>query len=149
MTGALAMGDAARVVSAARRWIGTPFVHGACARGMGTDCLGLVRGLWAEMTGGAAHAAPYPREWPATLGPGALDAALRARLAETEPRPGTVALLRVRSGGAGVHCGVLAERAGAATLIHAYDRAGVVESPLGEAWRRMIVAAFVLGGGDD
>lgn len=39
------------VVIAARRWIGTPYVHQAALRGAGADCLGLVRGVWREVLG--------------------------------------------------------------------------------------------------
>lgn len=33
------------VVLAARRWIGTPYLHQGAARGIGCYCLGLLRGL--------------------------------------------------------------------------------------------------------
>ena len=39
------------VVERARAWIGTPYRHQASCRGAGTDCLGLLRGLWREMLG--------------------------------------------------------------------------------------------------
>ena len=28
------------------RWIGTPYRHQASLKGVGCDCLGLVRGVW-------------------------------------------------------------------------------------------------------
>jgi hypothetical protein len=41
------------------------------------------------------------------------------------------------------HLGILAEADGGhQTVIHAYSGVGVVESPLGEAWRRRVVAVF-------
>lgn len=45
------MTHADQVTSFARSWLGTPFVNGACAIGYGCDCLGLIRGLWAQVTG--------------------------------------------------------------------------------------------------
>ena len=39
------------VVRAARGWIGTPYHHQASVKGVGTDCLGLVRGVWRELYG--------------------------------------------------------------------------------------------------
>jgi len=36
----------AAIVTEARRWIGTPYHHRASLRGVGTDCLGLIRGVW-------------------------------------------------------------------------------------------------------
>ena len=48
----------------ARGWIGTPYHHQASVRGVGTDCLGLVRGVWRELYGREAEAPPpYSRDW--------------------------------------------------------------------------------------
>jgi NlpC/P60 family putative phage cell wall peptidase len=35
-----------RIGAEARAWIGTPDRHQASLKGMGCDCLGLVRGVW-------------------------------------------------------------------------------------------------------
>lgn len=136
-------------VSAARAWIGTPYRHGASLAGAGADCLGLVRGVWRALHG------VEPETPPAYALGGACDgeaAALRAALARhareipvIEARAGDVALMRFEVRGAARHLAVLAEGAdGAPSIIHAYSGVGVVESPLGEAWRRRIVAAFRL-----
>jgi len=37
--------DRFSIVAEARRWIGTPWRHQACKRGVGTDCLGLIVGV--------------------------------------------------------------------------------------------------------
>ena len=34
------------IVAEARAWIGTPYRHQASLKGVGCDCLGLVRGVW-------------------------------------------------------------------------------------------------------
>lgn len=47
-----------RVVIAARAWIGTPYHHQASLMGVGTDCLGLVRGVWRDIHGRDAEAPP-------------------------------------------------------------------------------------------
>ena len=39
------------IVAAARGWIGTPYQHQGSLRGVGCDCLGLVRGVWREVIG--------------------------------------------------------------------------------------------------
>ena len=36
------------IVALARAWIGTPYHHQASVRGVGTDCVGLVRGSFAS-----------------------------------------------------------------------------------------------------
>ena len=53
-----------RIVAAARGWIGTPYVHQASVKGAGTDCLGLVRGIWRELYGPEPEALPaYTPDW--------------------------------------------------------------------------------------
>jgi NlpC/P60 family putative phage cell wall peptidase len=43
--------DPARVIAAARGWLGTPYHDQASAKGAGCDCLGLVRGVWRDLHG--------------------------------------------------------------------------------------------------
>jgi NlpC/P60 family putative phage cell wall peptidase len=94
----------------------------------------------------AGNAARLHADWDETAGEERLWAAARRRLDEIAPSeaaPGDVLLLRMRERGPAKHLGVLASGAeGAPTLIHGYSRRGVVESPLGRAWRRRVVAAF-------
>ncbi len=69
----------ARVVALARRWIGTPYRHQASLKGVGCDCLGLVRGVFAEITGKAAEAPPpYQPDWAERCGVDRLMEAARA-----------------------------------------------------------------------
>jgi NlpC/P60 family putative phage cell wall peptidase len=67
------------IVSAARRWIGTPYLHQASLLHIGCDCLGLVRGVWRETVGEEPETAPpYTPEWAEALGlETVLDAAKR------------------------------------------------------------------------
>ena len=52
------------VVRLARQWVGTPYHHQASKRGVGADCLGLVRGVWRELYGHEAETPPpYTRDW--------------------------------------------------------------------------------------
>jgi NlpC/P60 family putative phage cell wall peptidase len=52
------------VVDAALRWLGTPYRHQASLRGIGCDCLGLVRGVWREIYGREPEAMPaYTADW--------------------------------------------------------------------------------------
>ena len=41
----------ARVIAAARAWLGAPYRHQASALGAGCDCLGLARGVWRALYG--------------------------------------------------------------------------------------------------
>ncbi len=59
----------AGIVEAARQWIGTPYHHQASVRGVGTDCLGLVRGVWRDVYGSDAEMPPaYSRDWAEAAG---------------------------------------------------------------------------------
>ena len=61
------------VVAAARGWLGTPYHHQAALRGVGCDCLGLLRGVWREVVGPEpAHLPPYTRDWAESCGREAL-----------------------------------------------------------------------------
>jgi NlpC/P60 family putative phage cell wall peptidase len=134
------------VVARARAWIGTPYRHQASCRGAGTDCLGLLRGLWREMLGPEPEAVPaYTPDWSEPGRSEDLLAAAGRHLVPVtgEPRPGDVVLLRMRDGGVAKHVGILARSAGGdATLIHAYSGHGVVESPLTPAWARRVAGVF-------
>ena len=46
----------AEIVRAARSWIGTPYRHQASLKGVGCDCLGLLRGVWREVVGAEPEA---------------------------------------------------------------------------------------------
>jgi NlpC/P60 family putative phage cell wall peptidase len=39
------------IIAEARSWIGTPYHHQAALKGVGCDCLGLVRGVWRAVYG--------------------------------------------------------------------------------------------------
>ncbi len=53
-----------QIIDAARSWIGTPYVHQASAKGAGSDCLGLIRGVWREIYGAEPEAPPaYTPDW--------------------------------------------------------------------------------------
>ncbi len=71
------------VVGAARRWIGTPYVHQQAVRGAGCDCLGLVRGVWREVRGAEPEAVPaYTPDWSEAAGDERLWHAARRWLSE-------------------------------------------------------------------
>jgi NlpC/P60 family putative phage cell wall peptidase len=131
-----------RVVALARRWIGTPYRHQGSLKGVGCDCLGLVRGVYMEVTGTAAAAPPpYHPDWAERSGVDRLMDAARAHCGEPfqsdEMRPGDIVLFRWRAGVAAKHAGILS---GPDHFIHAYEPAGVIESALVPSWRRRIAA---------
>lgn len=135
--------SAALIVSAARAWIGTPYHHQASARGVGTDCLGLIRGVWRDIYGFEAEAPPpYSRDWAEAGGHETmLEAAARHLM--PVPRemamPGDVVIFRLRAGVVAKHAAIIVSPT---TMIHAVEGAPVSEISLSLWWRRRIAGAF-------
>lgn len=137
----------AAIVAAARRWIGTPYLHQASLRGVGCDCLGLVRGVWRDVIGPEPEAAgAYSADW--------AEAGNCERLAEAGRRHfapvgvqqialGDVLLFRWRPNVAAKHMAILTSES---TMAHAQDGAAVCEVALSPWWRRRIAYAFSFPG---
>lgn len=136
-----------RIVDAARMWIGTPYCHQASCRGAGTDCLGLVRGVWRDLYGREPEAPPpYTPDWAETPGEEVLretmaDGARRHldEISIEELRAGDVVLFRMRARGPAKHAAILS---GADRMIHAYSGRAVVETTLTAWWRAKLAYAF-------
>lgn len=142
------MSGAKDVITAARAWRGTPYVHQASAKGAGCDCLGLVRGVWRDVIGQEPCAIPaYSFDWSEASGQEQLWAAALDHLRPIEDPEarlsgGQVLLFRMREGKVAKHLGICTAAGEQAQFIHAYYGRGVVEVPLSTAWRRRIVARF-------
>lgn len=122
------------VVATARAWLGTPYRHLAATRGAGCDCLGLIRGVWAELYGAVPEVPNYRAD-----GRDGRDllAVAEARLAPAELGPGRIVLFRL--GTLPRHCGIMTGRH---RFIHAQERLGVVEANLTEGWAKRVVGCF-------
>jgi NlpC/P60 family putative phage cell wall peptidase len=136
--------DPARVIAAARGWLGTPYHDQASVKGAGCDCLGLARGVWREVVGAEPlPVPPYSRDWGEqgpfeVLADGAGRWMLMVPVAEAGP--GALVLFRMRRGAIAKHIGILT---GVGTFLHSYEGLGVVEEPLTTAWARRIALAFL------
>jgi len=133
-----------RVVAVAEGWIGTPYRHQASTKGVGCDCLGLIRGVWREIHGGEPEEPPpYAPDWAERSGEDRLIAAaqrhFRAVGGWSEALPGDLLLFRFRPHFAAKHAGVLA---GPDHFIHAYEQAAVIRSALVPSWRRRLAGIF-------
>lgn len=139
--------DAEAVVAAARRWIGTPYHHQASVRGIGADCLGLIRGIWRDLYGEEAEPPPrYSRDWGEASGEETLiRAATRHLVAQdkTSATPGDVLIFRMRAGAIAKHAAVLATPT---TMIHAMEDRIAAEIPFSPWWRRRLAAAYSFPG---
>ncbi|MGB6231775.1 MAG: NlpC/P60 family protein [Litorimonas sp.] len=127
----------------AHDWIDTPYQHQASVCGAGTDCLGLIRGVWRAIYGPEEPETPpnYTPDWAEETGEETLlDAARRWLVPTDDPLPGDVLLFRLRPGAPCKHVGILSEDGD--KLIHAYWGHAVVESWLRPFWSRRIAHAF-------
>jgi NlpC/P60 family putative phage cell wall peptidase len=153
------------IIALARTWLGTPYHHQASMKGVGTDCIGLVRGIWRELYGPEPQALPaYTRDWAEAHGREMLLEAARRHLIEVPPakaQPGDVLIFRWRRTTPAKHCAILAEpplpacgeRVGVrgsrkeaaivcGTMIHALEGAPVSEVSLSPWWHRHLAGAF-------
>lgn len=133
----------AAIVAEARAWIGTPYRHQASLKGVGCDCLGLVRGVWRALHGEEPEPVPpYAPDW-AQAGEGDPLAEAAARhLVPIEPAEiaaGDVLLFRWRPGLPAKHAGIATA---ADRMVHAHDGAAVAEVALAPWWRRRLGFAF-------
>ncbi len=132
------------IVTLARGWIGTPYRHQASLKGVGCDCLGLLRGVWRELHGEEPEAVPhYTPDWSEARGAETLrDALARHLTVAVGIAPGHVALFRMGRGGPAKHCGIVGMQGNALTLIHARQNRRVVEEPFGAFWRGRLAYIF-------
>jgi NlpC/P60 family putative phage cell wall peptidase len=137
------------IVTACRRWIGTPYLHQASVRGAGCDCLGLVRGVWREVMGEEPETAPaYTPDWAEATGEETLLEAARRHLCEIAigaAREGDVLLFRIVAGAPAKHCAIVVAPD---RIVHAYWGRVVCETGLTPWWKRRIAAAFAWPGID-
>lgn len=135
--------NADRAVAEARAWIGTPYRHQGSTKGAGTDCLGLLRGVWRALYGAEPEVIPaYSGDWDEVSRTDVLRAAAERHLVLREgraPLAGDVILFRMRRGAVAKHLGICA---GPDRFVHAYSGHGVVESALSLPWRRRIDGVF-------
>jgi len=110
-----------QILSAAHDWIDTPYQHQASVKGAGTDCLGLIRGIWREIYGQEPLTVPaYTPDWAESLG----QEVLLFRMAPNVP------------------CKHIAILSAPDRIIHAYWGRAVVESYLVPYWTRRHAFTF-------
>ncbi|MCF3934452.1 NlpC/P60 family protein [Acuticoccus sp. M5D2P5] len=139
----------AAIVTAARGWVETPYHHQASRRGVGCDCLGLVRGVWRELVGDEPEFVPaYSPDWAEAKGEETLlDAAGRHFVPIPVVREGALLVFRWKAGTPAKHVGIAV---GDAAFVHAYDSVGrVVEGRLAPVWRCRLAAVFDFPGVTD
>lgn len=143
------------IVAEARSWVGTPYRHQASLKGVGCDCLGLVRGVWRAVMGAEPERAPpYAPDWAEASGGEVLaQAAARHLIAvpftPSHPSPanggrlgwgpGDVLLFRWRANLPAKHAVIVTD---VDRMVHAHDGAAVAEVALAPWWRRRLAYAY-------
>ena len=135
--------DVDDIIAETRSWLGTPYRHQGSLKGVGCDCLGLVRGVWRAFYGDEPEVAPaYSADWAEAGGRETMAEAARRHFDEIAPdeaRPGDILLFRWRAGLPAKHAGILIA---ADRFVHAHDGAAVAEAALTPWWRRRAAYAF-------
>jgi NlpC/P60 family putative phage cell wall peptidase len=131
------------VVSVARKWLGTAYHHQASVRGVGCDCLGLLRGVYREVMGSEPESPPpYSADWAEALGCETLIEAVARHLDRidlVDAREGDVLIFRMNDGAIAKHCAILT---GPDTMIDSMEGVGVCETHLNIRWVRRVAAVF-------
>jgi len=132
-----------KLIKTAKSWVGTPYKHQASVKGVGTDCLGLIRGVWREHYGDEpVKVPPYTMDWGERTGSETLLRAARKCLnpvALKNARPGDVMLFRMNAKSPCKHIGIMS---GGSSFIHAYSGQAVTESFLVPYWQRRWAYSF-------
>jgi NlpC/P60 family putative phage cell wall peptidase len=133
----------ADIVAEALSWVGTPYRHQASLKGVGCDCLGLVRGVWRAFHGKEPEAVPaYTPDWAEAKGEETLAAAASRHLvplALAAAEPGDLILFRWRENLPAKHAGILVT---ANRFVHAHEGAAVATAAYTAWWRRRAAYAF-------
>lgn len=131
-----------QVIQLARDWLGTPYHHQASVKGVGCDCVGLVRGVYHELYGIMPPMFNYSWDWGDSNGNEEL---VQAAFKYLEPvaiedmQPGDVIALRWRKHRVAKHVMILT---GKDTAIHAITTAPVTEIHLSDWWKEKIAFVF-------
>ncbi|RKQ70914.1 NlpC/P60 family putative phage cell wall peptidase [Litorimonas taeanensis] len=133
----------ARVISETRLWLDTPYQHQASERGAGSDCLGLIRGVYRSLYGSEPIAVPpYTPDWAERSGKETLLEAAKIYLKEIplhRTQPGDVLIFRMHPGALCKHMAILTSPN---MITHAYWGRAVVDSYFVPYWNRRWVSSF-------
>ncbi len=135
---------AENVVAETLSWIGTPYRHQASAKGVGCDCLGLVRGVWRALYQSELPVhEDYAADWSCSGVEEALLAGAHRHFQLCKPGSflrGRLLIFRWRPHLPARHAGVAVTQD---HFVHAYDGGGgVVRSFLVPQWHRRIAGVF-------
>lgn len=122
-------------------WLGTPYHHQQAVKGIGCDCLGLLRGVYASVfEKPLVPVPPYGPAWDEVAKDETLLAAAHEYLIPHDKiEAGTVLVFRMKRTAVAKHCGIAIS---SDTMVHAHMKQGVVKERLTEAWMRRVAGTF-------
>ena len=141
------------IVAEARTWLNTPYKHQGSVKGAGTDCIGLIRGIWRKFYGDEPEGMPgYTRDWAENAGEEALLGAADRYMVRFDHQglrlgapfdDGDLVLFRMVDRGPAKHAGITVAPF---QMIHSYSGARVHLSHVPTEWRLRIGAAYSFPG---
>lgn len=135
------------LIKLTRSWIGTPYHNMAAVKGRGCDCLGLLRGVHAEVTGELINT-PHYRRYPPRIST-SVETLIKAadqhliKLPTTIREPGVILIFRVHPKLIAWHCGIMTTKT---EMIHSHSGREVYEITLGQRWESRVIAAYKFPG---
>ncbi|MEO0498605.1 MAG: peptidase P60 [Pseudomonadota bacterium] len=135
------------IVASAVTWLGTPYRHQASLKGVGCDCLGLVRGVWRDVCGPEPEAVPpYAPDMDEAHDAGVLQGVAKRHFHACEAMNiGSLLLLRWHPSMPAKHLGIVEtpdEDGACPVFIHAHSSAGVCRARLEGRWVRRLAGTF-------
>jgi NlpC/P60 family putative phage cell wall peptidase len=134
-----------RIIDITQSWLGTPYHHQASVKQVGTDCFGLVRGVWRELydvPSDPENIPPYSFDWAEAKDEETMLLAAKRHMIEVpleDARGGDVLVFRYRIGYNAKHAAILI---GGGKMIHAISGAKTCEVHLNDWWLRHVGGAF-------
>lgn len=131
------------IVAEAREWIGTPFIHQQSAKGVGCDCIGLVRGVADHFNIAYTMPEDYSRMPDNTIRHWC-DKNL-VQVPASSLQPGDILVMRFLN--RAQHFGIYTGDA----IIHCYEGGPgrVIQHVLDDSWKARIVFVYRLPGVED
>lgn len=131
------------IITISRSWLDTPYRDQASLKGVGCDCLGLLRGVFREVNGlddDPEQVPAYQTTWYDHSGQDELLNAAKRHLVEIPIiKPACVLVFRMKTTVSAKHCAIVTEND---FMIHAYSGKKVFEVSMGDWWKSKIVGIF-------
>ncbi len=132
-----------QIITSLRTWLGTPYLHQASVKGVGCDCLGLVRGVWRDVYKCEPELTPpYTPDWAESGQQEQLANAASRHMKLVDNKrfqSGDLLIFRWRKHLPAKHLAIVSSLT---TMIHAQEGVAVCEVAISPWWKRHIAYVF-------